>query len=55
MRKEGGGSGFDNFTGFYLRNFKYTLTNKGGQGLLIYINLGLPAVTWYTQVSTSFC
>ena len=54
--EEGGGaSGFDNFTGFYLRNFKYTLTNKGGQGLLIYINLGLPAVTWYTQVSTSFC
>ena len=33
-----GGSGFDNFTGFYLRNFKSSLTNKGGQGLLIYIN-----------------
>ena len=27
-----GGSGFDNFTGFYLRNFKSSLTNKGGPG-----------------------
>ena len=33
-----GGSGFDNITGFYLRNLKCNLRFKGGQELLIYIN-----------------
>ena len=27
-----GGSGFDNITGFYLRNLKCSLTFKGGAG-----------------------
>ena len=28
---------------------------KRAQGILIYEISGLPAVTWYAQVSTSFC
>ena len=31
-----GGSGFDKFTGIYLRNLKCSFRSKGGQEILIY-------------------